>query len=114
MKALIIGGDRSGEFVDVLDGAQVWVDIRSASHHRIRSFTNMVTVPQSDGTQRVTEAYVLHLAVHEALLGPDEYVMVREIVTALAMNAFTREHGVAQEIPQEPSAAERLTLPGKS
>lgn len=113
MKALIIGGERNGEFVDVLDGAQVWVDIRNAANHRIRPFTNMVVIPQPDGTRKVTEAHVLHLAVHEALLGPDEFAMVQQMVTSLAMNAFTREHGEHQEIPQEASAAERLTLPGK-
>lgn len=111
MNALIIGGDRHGEFVDVLDGAQVWVDIRNAAHHRIRSITNTVTVEMPDGTVKVTEAHTLYLAVHERLLGPDEPNTVQGLLTRMAMNAFTREHGVHQEIPQEPAGSD-LIIPG--
>jgi hypothetical protein len=106
MKALIIGGDRHGDWVDVLDGAQAWVDIRTAVTHRIRKLTWNV---QDIRSGAVTEAYVLHAAVHEELVGPSEPQVVGELLRMLTMNEFARTHGEKQELPHEPSAAERLT-----
>lgn len=109
MKALIIGGERHGEFVDVLDGAQAWVDIRSATTHRIRVTTWNILDPR---TNAVTEAYSLPLAVHEELLGPSEPMIVPQLLQLLAMNEFARSHGVAQDIPKEPAASD-LIVPGQ-
>lgn len=107
MKALIIGGERHGEFIDILDGAQVWVDIEHAVTHRMRRITNTITVGD-----KVTEVYTLDLAVHEAAIGPDELNITMASLNTLAMNEFTRTHGTAQEIPQEP-AGSSLILPGQ-
>lgn len=109
MNALIIGGDRHGEFVDVLDGAQTWVDIRSASTHRLRQITNVIT----DADGKVIEVWKLDLAVHQDALGPQEPGIVQNALVTLAMNAFTRAHGVQQEVPKEPAGAD-LIVPGQS
>ena len=106
MKALIIGGDRHGEWVDVLDGAQAWVDIRTATAHRIRRMTWNVQDVRSGA---VTEAYLLYAAVHEDLLGLAEPQVVGELLRMLTMNEFARTHGEKQELPHEPTAVERLT-----
>lgn len=106
MNALIIGGHRHGEFVDVLDGVQVWVDIRTGTTHRIRRVTNTMT----DGEGKVVGAYAMHLAVHQDALGPEEIQIVTAALSTLAMNAFYREHGEELEIPKEP-AGSTLILP---
>jgi hypothetical protein len=99
VKVLIIGGDRHGEWVDGLpDGVQVWVDIRNAANHRIRKITQGVT---NRDTGEVLESYVTYLAVHEALIGPDEPMHVQTTLVDLAMNEFARAHGKRQEIPKE-------------
>lgn len=113
MRALIIGGDRHGEFVETLDGVQAWVDIRSATTHRLRQITNMISVVQPDGKYRVTEAHALNVAVHEQLVGrPDEMQIVQAALQIIAWNAFTREHGTHQEIPREPAGSD-LIVPGR-
>lgn len=112
MKALIIGGDRHGEFIDVLDGVQAWVDIRNATTHRLRRITNTVTTMQADGKEKVTEAHVLTLAVHEGMIGPHEMALTMQSLQTLALNAFTREHGEHQEIPEEPAGSD-LIVPGQ-
>ena len=61
---------------------------------------------------KVTEVYTLDLAVHEAAIGPDELNITMASLNTLAMNEFTRTHGTAQEIPQEP-AGSSLILPGQ-
>lgn len=108
MKALIIGGDRHGEWIDVLDGAQAWVDIRTATTHRLRKMTWNI---QEVRTGTVLEAYVLYAAVHPDLVGPDEPQVVGELLRLLTMNEFARKYGVKQEMAHEASAAERLTGP---
>jgi hypothetical protein len=108
MNALILGGDRHGEWVDVLDGAQVWVDIRNATNHRIRKLTWMITDPKGE----VAESYELFCAVHEGLLGPNEPQIAAELLRMLTMNEFVRAHGAKQEIPKEPAGAS-LVVPGQ-
>jgi hypothetical protein len=110
MKALIIGGDRHGEWVDVLDGAQVWVDIRNAAHHRLRQVTNNI---QDPATGKVTEAWRIRLAVHEGLLGPQEPTIVSHYLTLLTMNEFYRKHGDQQDIPHEPAGSELVVPNGE-
>lgn len=110
MNALILGGERHGEWVDVLDGAQVWVDIRNAANHRIRKLTWMITDARGE---KITESYEVHCAVHEALLGPNEPQIATELLRILTMNEFVRAHGVKQEIPQEP-AGSSLVVPGQA
>lgn len=108
MKALIIYGLRHGEWVDVLDGSNAWVDIRTATTHRIRKVTwNVTTVTTSE----VKEAYTLRVAVHPDLVGPNEVETAGQLLQMLAMNEFVRAHGEAQEIPKEP-AGSSLIVPG--
>jgi hypothetical protein len=108
MKALIVYGLRHGEWIDVLDGVNAWVDIRTATTHRIRKITWQVT---NVVTGEVTEAYTLMVAVHPDLVGPNEPGVAGELLRLLAMNEFVREHGEAQEIPKEP-AGSSLIVPG--
>lgn len=101
MKALIIGGDRNGEWIDALDGSQGWVDIRTASTHRIRKLTWNI---QNMATGEVIEAYTLYAAVHPAIvdLGQGEPAVAGPMMQSIAMNEFARAHGEKQEIPEEP------------
>lgn len=103
MKVLLIGGERHGEWIDGLpDGVQAWVDLTHATTHRIRPFTCQIA---DLATGLITEAYVMHLAVHPDLVGPQEPTVVSEILRAMALNDFARTHGVAQEIPKEPAGS---------
>lgn len=105
MKALIIGGERHGEWRDGLpDGIRMWVDIEHACRHVVRKLTWTITSPAG----QVLEAYVIYVAVHEQIQGPEEQAVVHQLLQILTFNAFAREHGEAQEIKHEPSAAERL------
>jgi hypothetical protein len=101
MKVLVIGGERHGEFVDTLDGARVWLDIQHAVQHRVRRVTDNVT----DATGAVVEAYVLHVAVHQDLTGPNELQFVGQALAVLAQNAFFRAQGEPQDIPKEPAGS---------
>ncbi len=104
MKALVIGGERHGEWIDALDGSRMWIDIANACRYVIRKLTWAVT--KGD---KVLEAYVIHIAVHEQISGPGEQDVVTPLLQSLVMNEFARKHGEPQEIPHEPTAAERLT-----
>jgi hypothetical protein len=90
VKALIIGGARHGEWQDVLDGVQAWVNLRDASTYRIRRANSAIT---DAATGEVKEVYVIPLAVHPDLLGPREPEYVGQLLNALAMNEFARAHG---------------------
>jgi hypothetical protein len=104
VKILIIGGPRNGEWVDELpDGVRGWVDIRSADTHVVRRIT--WTITDMDG--KVIDAYVLHLAVHPLMTGPNEQTVAGQMLNMLAMAEFARAHGDRQEIPEEPAAADR-------
>lgn len=109
MKALIIGGARHGEWIETLDGAKVWLDIRNAAQHRIRTIHSNITDLNAGGA--VIEAYVIHLAVHADLLGPYEVQQVGAALNSIAMNEFARKYGEPQEIPKEPAGAD-LVVPG--
>lgn len=99
MKVLIIGGARHGEWVEGLpDGIRMWVDIANASRHVIRKAHSNITDLESG---KVKEAYVLHLAVHPDLTGPQEPALVGKLLNDLTMNAFARAHGEPQEISKE-------------
>lgn len=108
MKALIVYGLRHGEWIDVLDGTNAWVDIRSATTHPIRKLTWQVT---NVVTSAVTEAYTMLVAVHPDLTGPNEMQVVVQLLQMLATNEFARTHGEAQEVPKEP-AGSSLIVPG--
>jgi hypothetical protein len=97
MRALIIGGARHGEWVHTLDGVRMWVDIANAARHVIRKLTWGIT----DQEGNPIEVYVIHVAVHEQLQGPNEPNTVQQLLTMLTMNEFARAHGDKQEIPQE-------------
>ena len=108
MKALIIGGERHGEMVELLDGTKVWLDIERATQHRIRTVTNHIT---EAATGKVIQSFALYVAVHQDLLGPYEMQQVQVALNILSMNAFFREHGAEQAIPEEP-AGSSLIAPG--
>jgi hypothetical protein len=110
VKILIIGGSRHGEWVETLDGTKVWLDITNATQHRIRAVTNNIT---DVATGKVTEAYTIQVAVHADLLGPYEAQQVSAALNTIAMNAFYRAHGDAQEIPQEPAGADLIVPEGR-
>jgi hypothetical protein len=104
VKILIIGGQRNGEWVDGLpDGIRGWVDIRSADTHIVRRITWTIT----DMENKVVDAYVLHLAVHPLMTGPEEQAMAGQMLNMLAMTEFARAHGDKQEIPEEPAVEDR-------
>jgi hypothetical protein len=108
VKALVIGGEKHGEFIDVLDGAQVWVDLEHAVTHRLRRITNTITDMQG----HVKEVYTMDLAVHQAALGPQELDITMAALSTLAMNEFTRAHGTKVDVPEEP-AGSSLIMPGQ-
>lgn len=99
MNALIIGGPRNGEWIEVLDGVRGWVDIRNATTHVIRNITWTLT----DHESKPTEAFALHLAVHPEIVGPQEQAIAGQMLNLLAMAEFARAHGEKLEIPEEPS-----------
>lgn len=99
MKALIIGGNRHGEWADVLDGSRGWVDIRSATTHIVRQITATVMRPTNEGMEPTDEAYQIHLAVHPDLVGPHEPQYVQALLQSLTMNEFARAHGTKLEVP---------------
>lgn len=105
-----MGGNRHGEWVDLLDGARMWVDLQNACRHVLRKLTWAVTDIR-DGSVR--ESYVLYVAVHEQLQGPSEMDAVTAMLNSITMNEFARTHGEAQEIPKEPAGAD-LVIPGES
>jgi len=107
MKALIIGGARHGEWQDVLDGSQAWVNLRDASTYRIRRAHSAIT---DMATGAVKEAYVVPLAVHPDLAGPDEPAVVGQLLNALAMNEFARAYGERQEVPKDDPQPPRAPL----
>lgn len=104
MKALIIGGERHGKWIDTLDGVRIWVDIEHAVRHVIRKLTWNI---QDIRTGNVTESHVIYVAVHEQIQGPGEVETVHPLLQALAMNEFARKHGEPMEIPHEPAAVDR-------
>lgn len=99
MKALIIGGRRHGEWVDLLDGAQAWVDIRSATTHRARKISWWVT----DENNRPTDCYKITILVHPEGVGPNEADIVGEIIRIMAMTEFFRTNGHREDVPIEGS-----------
>lgn len=104
MEALIIGGRRSGEWIETFDGAKVWLDIAHAETYRIRSI--VWTLDGPNGT--VSEAFRLHLALHPEIAGhPQEQPLVMQMLQLFAMAEFARSHGEPMETPSEPSAAQR-------
>lgn len=104
MKALIIGGARSGEWIDTLDGAKVWLDIVHADTYLIRR----ITWTLDDGKGAVREAFHLHLAIHpEITAHPQEQALATQMMQLFAMAEFARTHGEPIEIPTEPSAVQR-------
>jgi hypothetical protein len=96
MKALIIGGDRHGEWIDVLDGSCAWVDIRTADTFRIRKLGWEVTRLGEQGMELTGEKYKVVLAVHPLIASGDamlEQQVVTQMIQMMAMNLFIRTHG---------------------
>ena len=105
---MVIGGDRHGEMIETLDGTKVWLDIANATQHRIRKLTNSAI---DMSTSEIIDVHVLYVAVHADLLGPQEMQQVQAALTTMAMNAFFREYGEKQDVPGEPPADMRPTVP---
>jgi len=103
VKALIVGGERHGEWQDVLDGSTAWVNIRTADTYRVRRVNWGIN---DFVTGEVKEVYYLHVAVHPELTGPGEQQRVPQLLSLLAMSAFVRAHG---EKDQVPDTVEELT-----
>lgn len=110
MNALIIGGNRHGEWVDVLDGVAGWVDLATATTFRVRKITWAITRIGEGGAELTGESYHLRLLVHPDLadLGPQqEQQVVTELLRMQAMNLFVRTHGEPIEpdpVPETPAA----------
>lgn len=105
MKVLIIGGDRHGEFVELPDGAQSWVDLAHGDTYRIAGMRWGVTDPGPDGTPVVTERYKLRLAIHPRIQAdPAAMAIADEGVKILAVTEFMRAHAEALEPDVLPSA----------
>lgn len=107
--ALVIGGHRHAEWVDVLDGQAFWVDITNATTHRIRKLGWGITRIGKNGPELTGENYKLALAVHPDLTDPSmEQAVVTELIKMLAMNEFIRAHGESQQqeqdVPDSPAA----------
>ncbi len=100
VKVMVIGGSKHGEWIEIFDGSRVWINLLDASSHVIRTLHSSIT---DVSTGAVVEAYTLRVAVHPDMVGPNEPVIVQQVLTAMAMNAFAREHGEREEIPKEPS-----------
>jgi hypothetical protein len=101
VKALIIGGQRHGEWIDTLDGTNAWVDIRTATTHRIRKLN---WAPADPITNQPSAVYVIALAVHPDLtIGGEqqEQIVVTEVVKAYAFDYFFRAEGEKQDLPEQ-------------
>lgn len=107
MRALILGGERHGEWIDTLDGSRMWVDIHHAARHVLRKLTWNIT----DAKGIVIEAYEMHVAVHEQLMGPDEPMVAQQLLQTIVMNEYARKHGERQEIPHEPAGSSLVVPP---
>lgn len=109
MNALIIGGARHGEWIDVLDGSTAWVDIRTADTYRVRKLGWGITQLNEQGQMLLTgESYRLVLLVHPDLTitGPQaEQQIVTQLMQMLAMNDFIRAHGDLEkpDVPDSPA-----------
>jgi hypothetical protein len=99
-KVLIMGGERTGEWVQVLAGATGWVDIRTGTTHRIASLRWAVTDPGLDGMPVVTERYVLRMAVHPQIAAdPASGAIVQQALNNLAVTELMRAH--AERLPAD-------------
>lgn len=117
MKALIIGGDRHGEWQDVLDGSTAWVDIRTATTFPIRKLSWEVTRIGQGGPELTGEKYKVQLLVHPdlTLLGQQgEQQVVTQMIQMMAMNLFIRTHGEPIEAPAVPETPAGLFGPDGS
>lgn len=104
MNILIAGGPKSGEWIETIDGAKVWLDIVHAHTYLIRPVTWGLT----DANGKPTESFRLNIAVHPELAGhPQEQAIVTQMLNLFAMSEFARAHGDPLETPSEPSAAQR-------
>jgi hypothetical protein len=118
MQAMIVGGERNGEMVDVLDGSTAWVNIRTAETYRVRAITWAVGDP---ATGQPVELWRLMILVWPGLSmqGPQiEQEMATSIVTGMAMGEYMRAHAVAQELPaptalEIPDSPAALLRPGQ-
>lgn len=109
MNALIIGGDRHGEWQDVLDGSTAWVDIRTATTFIMRKLAWEVTRLGAQGMELTGEKYSVRLLVHPDLAAGgaiQEQQVVTSMIQMMAMNTFIRLHGEPKDpepVPDTPA-----------
>jgi hypothetical protein len=111
MNVLVIGGHKHGEWMELPDGAQAWVDLETATTHRIRKLGWGITELGEEGMELTGENYDLCLAVHPDLTlnGPVfEQQVVTQMLQMMAMNAYVRTNGTrraqdATKVPDSPA-----------
>lgn len=104
MNILIAGGPKSGEWIETIDGAKVWLDIAHATTYLIRPIKWGLN--DANGVEK--ESFWLHIAVHPELSAhPQNEAIVTQMISLFAMAEYARNHGEPIEIPKEPSADQR-------
>lgn len=104
MNALIIGGPKTGEWIETIDDARVWLDIVHADTYMIHP----ITWTLDDGHGKVTDVFRFHLAIHpEIAAHPQQQALAMQTLNLLAMAEFARTHGEPLDTLTEPSAAQR-------
>lgn len=102
MKALIIGGPRHAEWLDLIDGATSYVDLRTAQTYPIRGIK--WAIPDQFG--QPAELYDLRVAVYPDLMqaGPQaEQAQVTQGLNAVTLTEFMRRHGTRLPLASDPA-----------
>lgn len=94
MKALVIGGPRDREWIEVPDGLAMWIDLAHGDSLPV-AYIRWDTV--ADGAHR---RYRLPVAVHPSMAA--DIAAVQNAVIALAMTAFMEAHVPAEDLPTPP------------
>jgi hypothetical protein len=107
VKVLILGGKRQGEWLELAAFAgkdpTTWLDLLTGDTYRIRRMTWAVADEKHQG--HAAELWKLPVAVHPSYVaaGPQVEQQLAEqalsqVITAVYMTAFMREHAVLQEM----------------
>lgn len=110
MNVMIIGGERSGQFVDVLEGSRGWVDIRTGTTFQVARLDWAVQDPGPDGLPVVRERWRLRIAVHPDIVTHEASgQIVQQAVQNMAMTYLCRAEAEplpldTEKAPDTPSA----------
>lgn len=107
MRVMILGGPRSGEQLDLPDGAGAWVDLREALTYPARAITWVTT---DHATGAVLQRFKLPVVVWPGFMtmGPQqEQAQVNNALIQLAMTTYMQIHGELQEQKSEASDSEQ-------